>query len=445
MTTDQTKQVTRETDYLIIGAGAMGIAFADEIFHRRPNFKITIVDRRSKAGGHWNNAYPFVKLHQPAAFYGVNSRVLGNGSTDLSSKTELLEYYDAVIRKMVDSGRVEFLGGHNYLGNGQVKKIDSDDEQVQYKINKKVVDATYMNVEVPSTHAPKYQIDEGVPIVPINDLASEHQKWEKFYVIGSGKTGMDAILFLLDQAVDVDNIYWISPNQAWLFNRDHIQVGTVATEILKHASCLQKANTADDIFQEMEKTGGIMRLNNEVAPLKWRCATVNPKEIAQLRRIKNLIEKGRVKRISLSEIQLENGIETYSEKALFVDASANGLARKKQAPIFTKDQLKLQPILFCQQVFSAATIARMELTGLSDKRKNQLTPVPHPEWKEDWPDSLASSVKNLLLVHRHFPLWMFRSRLNFMSHEPILKYYFYAVKAMFLAPGLEKAANRIRG
>ena len=62
---------TRETDYLIIGAGAMGMAFADEIFTKRPQAKLTLVDRRPKAGGHWNDAYPFVGLHQPAAFYGV--------------------------------------------------------------------------------------------------------------------------------------------------------------------------------------------------------------------------------------------------------------------------------------------------------------------------------------------------------------------------------------
>ena len=33
----------RETDYLIIGAGAMGIAFADEIFSRRPQMKLTLL------------------------------------------------------------------------------------------------------------------------------------------------------------------------------------------------------------------------------------------------------------------------------------------------------------------------------------------------------------------------------------------------------------------
>src|SRR5437870_4679396 len=31
---------------------------------------------------HWNNAYPFVRLHQPSAYYGVNSRKLGSDAID---------------------------------------------------------------------------------------------------------------------------------------------------------------------------------------------------------------------------------------------------------------------------------------------------------------------------------------------------------------------------
>ena len=30
--------------------------------------------QRTNKGGHWNDAYDFVRLHQPAALYGVNSR-----------------------------------------------------------------------------------------------------------------------------------------------------------------------------------------------------------------------------------------------------------------------------------------------------------------------------------------------------------------------------------
>jgi len=46
------------------------------------NADIVMVDSRHAPGGHWNDAYPFVRLHQPSAFYGVNSMPLGDDSID---------------------------------------------------------------------------------------------------------------------------------------------------------------------------------------------------------------------------------------------------------------------------------------------------------------------------------------------------------------------------
>ena len=63
-----------ETDYLIVGAGAAGLAFADALI-AASDADVVLVDRRHGPGGHWNDAYPFVRLHQPSAFYGVNSPV----------------------------------------------------------------------------------------------------------------------------------------------------------------------------------------------------------------------------------------------------------------------------------------------------------------------------------------------------------------------------------
>ena len=70
-----------KTDYLIVGSGAVGMAFADTLL-TDTDAKIVIVDRFAKPGGHWNHAYPFVTLHQPSAFYGVSSRELSNGLLD---------------------------------------------------------------------------------------------------------------------------------------------------------------------------------------------------------------------------------------------------------------------------------------------------------------------------------------------------------------------------
>ena len=52
-----------ETDYLVVGAGATGMIFVDEML-THSDARFVIVDRRFRPGGHWNDAYPFVRLHR---------------------------------------------------------------------------------------------------------------------------------------------------------------------------------------------------------------------------------------------------------------------------------------------------------------------------------------------------------------------------------------------
>lgn len=66
---------TIDIDDLIIGAGAVGMAFADTLLSET-EATMALVDRRHRPGGHWNDAYPFVRPHQPPSFYGVSSRSL---------------------------------------------------------------------------------------------------------------------------------------------------------------------------------------------------------------------------------------------------------------------------------------------------------------------------------------------------------------------------------
>ncbi len=57
---------TLEADYLVVGAGAMGMAFTDTLV-TESDAQVVIVDWGHAPGGHWNRAYPFVRLHQPSA------------------------------------------------------------------------------------------------------------------------------------------------------------------------------------------------------------------------------------------------------------------------------------------------------------------------------------------------------------------------------------------
>ena len=39
-------------------------------------------------------------------------------------------------------------------------------------------------------------------------------------IVGGGKTGIDAVLHLLDHGLSPDKIVWIVPNDSWFINRD---------------------------------------------------------------------------------------------------------------------------------------------------------------------------------------------------------------------------------
>jgi choline dehydrogenase-like flavoprotein len=146
-----------DTDYLVIGAGAAGMAFADSLI-AESDADVVMVDRRHRPGGHWNDAYPFVRLHQPSAFYGVNSRVLGTDSIDefgpnaglygRSTAAEICDYHQCVLDEhLLQSGRVRFFGMCDYLDDRTdehqfVSRLTGDTTTV--RVRRKVVDATYL-------------------------------------------------------------------------------------------------------------------------------------------------------------------------------------------------------------------------------------------------------------------------------------------------------------
>ena len=139
---------TIEADYLVIGAGAMGMAFADTMA-TESDASLVIVDRYHRPGGHWNTAYPYVRLHEPSAFYGVNSRKLGSDAIDrvgwneglfelATAAGEVCAYFDQVMQQqLLPTGRVSYFPMSEYLGDGRFRTLGGADYTV--KIRRRVV------------------------------------------------------------------------------------------------------------------------------------------------------------------------------------------------------------------------------------------------------------------------------------------------------------------
>ena len=204
-----------ETDYLVVGAGASGMAFADTLV-AHTDAEVVLVDRRHRPGGHWLDAYPFVRLHQPSAYYGVESRPLGNdridehgpnaGFYERAGAPEICDYYSRVLdENLLPTGRVRFLGMSEYRGeNGDGHFVVSllDGSETVITPRRKVVDATYVQSEIPSRHVPGFTVQPGVTLVPPNDLVDLAEPADRFTVVGAGKTAIDTCVWLLGVGVD---------------------------------------------------------------------------------------------------------------------------------------------------------------------------------------------------------------------------------------------------
>lgn len=412
-----------EADYVIIGAGAMGMAFADEIL-TRSDTSIAIIDAHAKPGGHWNDAYPFVHLHQPSSFYGVNSKELGSGEIDqigwnaglseLASVDEVVAYFDQVMRqRFLPSGRVQYLPRAHYE-KGKARLLTSQ-KTIDVRARKSVVDATYMKVAVPSVTPPKYDIADGVRVIAPNELPSVAQTDGGYVIVGAGKTAIDAVLWLLANQVAPEDIKWIMPRDSWFLNRAMTQPGE-KFRIGEHIEIIAKANAPEEVFEQLEATQHFLRLNRDFAPTMYRCATVSLAELEQLRLIKNVIRKGRVKRIEPSRIGLAQGDIAAHSDAIYINCTADGLAPRDPVAVFKPGHITLQALVGCQQVFSAAMLGAIEtLSDTSLEEKNKLAAViPHPSTPIDFFKMTAGFIMNFAVWSSipELSAWLKDSRLS---------------------------------
>ncbi|MEL6666813.1 MAG: NAD(P)-binding protein [Pseudomonadota bacterium] len=390
---------TFEVDYLVVGAGAMGMAFADIILSESDK-TVLIVDMHHKPGGHWNDAYPYVTLHQPSAYYGVSSKELSKGiidSTglnkglqDLATGPEIMAYFDEVMRyQFLPTGRVTYLPMCKYEGDGNITALTSN-QTYSVKVREKIVDATWLKTTVPSTHTPNFEVEDGVKLIPLNDLPKVTEQPSRYVVVGGGKTGIDAVIWLLENHVDPDQIHWVRPRDAWLMRRETTQPDPRFFEATMGAQANQMeaiatSTSIDDMFDRVEKAGIFVRIDESVRPTMFHGATISDPELEELRKVKNVIRKGRIQRIEPDQIIMDDATLPSDPNTLFVDCSACAVGNVEEATIFVDDTIRLQTVRTVQPVFSAAFIAHIELTRDTEEEKNRLCQVvPLPNHATDW-------------------------------------------------------------
>lgn len=425
-------QATIETDYLVVGSGAVGMAFTDSLVHETGD-RLVMVDRHHGPGGHWNDAYPFVRLHQPSAYYGINSLALGRdgrdadplnrGMTERATSAQIIDYYERAMETMLATGRVCYLpmsvhDAHEYGTNRITSQLSGITTRIH--VRKKVVDTTYLHTAVPATHPPKYAVAEGVACVPVNELARVRTPPAGYVVVGAGKTGIDACLWLLGQGVPPGRITWIMPRDSWFQNRANVQPGVeflldTFAALATQMESIAEAESLADLMRRLESTGQLLRLDPAVEPEMYHAAVVSEAELEALRTIRNVVRLGRVQRIEPDRIVLTEGSVAADPGSLYVDCSASAAELRPPIPVFGADTITPQFVRPFQPTFSAAMIAYVEAHYDDERVKNEICGVvPLPDTPLSWLTMQAGGMRNQYRWSREPDLqrWVAESRLD---------------------------------
>ena len=422
-----------ETDYFVTGAGGSAMAFVDTLLTESPEARVVMVDRHHRPGGHWNDAYPFVRLHQPAAWYGVASRELTDWSRELSgvnegmlslaSGAEVLAHFEGVMKqRFVGSGRVKWFPKCEHVSSDghthRFRSLLTGEENTVHA--RKWVNATHAKTEVPSTHPPKYRVAAHVTCVPCNELPKVTRPYAHYTVVGSGKTGMDACIWLLENGVPHERIRWIMPRDAWMMDRANFQPGPEGwrryfDNNLAQFDAICAAKDSRDLFQRLEAAGALMRIDPSVEPTTYRCAIVSRGELAQLRRIGDIVRLGRVRAIEPERIVLDGGEVPAQPGTLYIDCTASAIQPTPRVKVFEEGAINLLMVRFCQPLFSAAVIGWVEshVEGLA--AQNALcAPVPGPELPVDFLSMWLITLMNASRWQQDAALksWLATCRLN---------------------------------
>jgi len=416
-------------DYLVIGAGARGLAFVDAVLERAKacerKVRIAIVDERNEPGGQWNDAYRFARLHRESAHYGVSSRQLekpeGARGVPYASPNEILTYYSDVMDDFVESGCVEFFPMCTFRDNRVASLMDSS-KAWEVPPECKIVETTYARVLVPSMRRPPFEIGIRTLVVPPDYLPSAARGTNRYCVIGAGRTAIDAVLWLLARGLPPDNIRWVVPRDHWFLRRE----STAGKQSLASAMAFcgegVKAESVSELCEGLEKAGIFCRLDPGRMPECFHGTAVSEEELKRLRSIDDVVRLGHVQAVYENHLVLDHGVLPVTCGTVHVDCASSWIrAAEDPIPIWEGRRIILQPV---QEVFvgpgefnvatSAALVGLVEVLIADESSKNAMcTPGRHPDTVQDWLrlQACARSSKGIW-TNPDIQEWLLSSRLS---------------------------------
>lgn len=228
---DEERSTTIERDNFdlcIVGAGVVGLNAAFVASRYLPvTAKVLILDKHRQAGGMWNDAYSYVRLHQPYQLFtaGNIEWELGRERSYLATGAEVAAHlrhcYDVISERLdIDARwRWEYLD-HGEVGSSVIVTARGPDGEVHTFESKRFIDARGFDVQpIEALPLASRLVRSIAPHeLELSGLLSKEHS-EPVWVIGSGKTAMDTIVALARSNPD-RRIGMVTGTGTYFFKRD---------------------------------------------------------------------------------------------------------------------------------------------------------------------------------------------------------------------------------
>lgn len=210
LTGQKRTQVTDTFDLVVVGAGVAGLnALYSAAEYLPKGAKVLLLDQKDAAGGMWNTAYDYVRLHQPHPMFTVGDmRWQWNKPRDyLARRDEVRDHLSSALEPI--SGKVDLKTafGQTVIACNEVQTDQGFRAEVTFHPNNDPGrPRTILTERVIHASGLNYRLAEPLPLSSASVISIIPQDLRKtlaahpdapVYVAGGGKTGMDTILATL--------------------------------------------------------------------------------------------------------------------------------------------------------------------------------------------------------------------------------------------------------
>jgi hypothetical protein len=220
----------------------------------------------------------------------------------------------------------------------------------------------------------QFPVDSGIRVMTPNQIfedffqrKSRGNIYRKYVVLGAGKTAMDTIVFMQrTMKVSPDDIAWVIPNDVWMLRLEGN--GNPWCWPVKLLEC--EGNEVEASL-ELEKEGKLDRLDKSIMPTRFRFPVIPADELKLLRKIKNVIRRGRATSLrkdgdkAIVEFGEDHPVWTAfapADNCVFIHATSPGPFNGKNInDVFDDDRRMTLNLLTAPPISSSmSTIARIE-------------------------------------------------------------------------------------